>query len=65
MTLPLFTELPEQRPGPISVDGHTLVTCWACRGHGGAFNSSGKMVMPSWFQCPKCNGGGQILERTP
>ena len=58
MTEPLFPYLPDQREGPITVDGFTLVLCPACDGVGitGTHPSDGK-------HCRTCGGGGQVLVR--
>ena len=63
MTFPLFTNLPEQREGPITVDGQTLVACPACDGSGFLPDASLRDVWAGY--CRRCYGGGQILVRAP
>ena len=64
MTFPLFTDLPEQREGPITVNGQTLVACPACEG-GRSVTGWGLGDPEDAENCPECNGGRQILVRTP
>ena len=63
MTFPLFADLPEQREGPITVDGHVLVTCPTCGGDRKCVGWWGGG--PDGEDCLTCNGGGKVLERTP
>ena len=58
MTAQLFPDLPEQREGPITVDGRTLAQCVACEGEG-SLHIFGTVLEP----CPRCNGGGLVLVR--
>ena len=55
----LFLNLPEQREGPITVDGRTLVACPVCEGEGLLH-----IFETELDQCPRCNGGGVVLVRT-
>ena len=55
MNAQLFPNLPEQREGPITVDGRTLAQCPVCYGIG--------TVGHSETHCRECNGGGVVLVR--
>ena len=58
MTEPLFQNLREQREGPITVDGFTLVPCPVCDGIGVTSGGAGGDIT-----CHNCGGGGQVLVR--
>ena len=62
MTAQLFPNLPEQREGPIEVDGRTLVTCPNCYGEG--FGRTAHGGDEEGDPCLRCNGGGVVLVRT-
>ena len=60
MTDDLFPNLPEQRPGPVTVDGRTLIKCRRCDGTGFEYEGgNGDDAL-----CLHCNGGGVVLVRT-
>ena len=60
MTAQLFPDLPEQREGPIEVDGRKLATCPDCYGDGlgGTAHCGGDQ---DGDRCRRCNGGGLVL----
>ena len=59
MNAQLFPNLPEQREGPITVDGRTLAQCPACSIPDWAEWTNG----PGRKECAECNGGGVVLVR--
>ena len=63
MTGQLFPDLPEQRAGPIEVDGRTLATCPDCYGEGYGRTGYGGVYGDDAL-CLRCNGGGVVLVRT-
>ena len=66
MTFPLFDHLPQQREGPITLDGQSLIACPACHGKGGTMVWGTRVndFVHVWTQCRKCNGGGEALVRS-
>lgn len=63
MTFPLFPHLPQQREGPITVDGQSVVACPACHGKRGTLKWGEDQSGLKWTECKKCNGGGEVLVR--
>ena len=62
MNAQLFPNLPEQREGPITVDGRTLVACGGCDGTG-LDKQNGFDEYNGYDPCRYCNGGGVVLVR--
>ena len=58
----LFPDLPEQREGPITVDGHSIIICPKC-GAIGAIGGGGTRDQTDDDYCTECNGGGVVLVR--